>query len=92
MCTKTAVSIGVGEKFSVSAILPANTAAVTRIYSSSNSSVVKMTRTSWIGEFVGVKTGTAAVTVRLYNGKTAKCTVVVRAAPTGYGKNNRKAL
>lgn len=80
--SKTAVSIGVGEKFSVSAILPANTAAVTRIYSSSNSSVVKMTRTSWIGEFVGVKTGTAAVTVRLYNGKTAKCTVVVRAAPT----------
>ena len=79
---KTSVSIGVGEKFSVSSIIPSNSAAVTRTYSSSNSSIVRMTRTSWIGEFVGVKPGTATVTVKLYNGKTAKCTVVVRNAPS----------
>lgn len=85
--SKTAVSIGVGEKFSISSIIPANTAAVTRTYSSSNSSIVRMTRTSWIGEFVGVKAGTATVTVKLYNGKTAKCTVVVRNAPSRVSLN-----
>ena len=79
--SKTAVSIGVGEKFSISSMLPANTASDSRSYSSSDSSVVRMTKTSNVGEFVGVKTGTATVTVKLYNGKTAKCTVVVRSAP-----------
>ena len=80
--SKNAVTIGVGEKFSVNTILPANTAAVTRIYSSSNSSVARMTKTTWIGEFIGVKPGTANVTVRLYNGKTAKCIVNVKPAPS----------
>lgn len=80
--SKSAVTIGVGEKFSINAVLPANTAAVTRIYSSSNSSVARMTKTTWIGEFIGVKPGTANVTVRLYNGKTAKCIVNVKPAPS----------
>ncbi len=80
--TKTAVSIGVGEKFSVASVLPSGSAAADRWYSSSDSSIVKMTKTYWTGEFVGQKVGVANVTVKLYNGKTATCRVNVMAAPT----------
>ena len=80
--SKSAVSIGVGEKFSVSAILPAGSASAARWYSCSDSSVVKMTKTYWTGDFVGQKVGTSIVTVRLYNGRTATCRVNVMAAPS----------
>ncbi len=80
--TKTAITLGVGETYSLGSSIPANTAAATRTYSSSNASVVKMTKTNWTGEFKAMKVGTAKVTVKLYNGKTASCTVTVKAAPT----------
>lgn len=80
--TKSAVSIGVGEKFSISSVLPSGCAAAARWYSSSDSSVVKMTKTYWTGEFIGQKVGTAVVKVTLYNGKTASCRVNVMAAPS----------
>ena len=84
---KTAVTIGVGETYTVSAIIPANTAAATRTYSSNNSSVLQMTKTNWTGSFKGLKTGTATVTVKLQNGKTATCKVTVKKAPTSVGLN-----
>ena len=40
-----------------------------------------MTRTDWLGDFVGVKPGVAYVTVRTYNGKESTCKVTVKAAP-----------
>ena len=80
--TKTAITLGVGETYSLGSSIPANTAAATRTYSSSNGSVVKMTKTSWTGQFKAMKVGTAKVTVKLYNGKTASCTVTVKKAPT----------
>ena len=85
--SKTAMSMGVGETFTLSAILPANTAAAVRTYSSSNSSIVQMTRTDWVGTFKAMKVGTAKVTVKLYNGKTATCTVTVKEAPTSVKLN-----
>lgn len=80
--TKTSITLGVGETYSLGSSIPANTAAATRTYSSSNSSVVKMTKTNWTGEFKAMKVGTAKVTVKLYNGKTASCTVTVKNAPS----------
>ena len=82
---KTAVTIGIGETYTVSAIIPANTAAANRTYSSSNGSVVQMTKTNWTGSFKGLKVGTANVTVKLQNGKTATCKVTVKKAPTTVG-------
>ena len=84
---KSSVTIGIGESFTVSSIIPSNAAAATRTYSSSNSSVVQMTRTNWVGVFKGVKAGTATVTVKLQNGKTATCKVTVKKAPTSVGLN-----
>ena len=80
--SKGIVTIGVGEKFSVTSTIPNETACAKRTYRTSNSSIVKMTRTDWQGDFVGVKPGVAYVTVRSYNGKESTCKVTVRKAPT----------
>ena len=84
---QSAVSVGVGETYKLSAVLPANTASSVRTFRTSNSSVVKMTKTNWEGQFKAVKTGTAYVTVRLYNGKEASCKVTVKAAPSKVSLN-----
>ena len=79
--SKGVVTIGVGEKFTVGSAVPDGSAAAKRTYRTSNSSIVKMTRTDWQGDFVGVKPGVAYVTVRTYNGKESTCKVTVKAAP-----------
>ena len=80
--SKGVVTIGVGEKFTVGSAVPDGSAAAKRTYRTTNSSIVKMTRTDWQGDFVGVKPGTAYVTVRTYNGKESTCKVTVKAAPS----------
>ncbi len=80
--SKGTVTIGVGEKFTVGSAVPDGSAAAKRTYRTSNSSIVKMTRTDWQGDFVGVKPGTAYVTVKTYNGKESTCKVTVRSAPS----------
>lgn len=88
---KAAVSLGVGENFSLSSIIPSGSASAVRTFRTSNSSVVKMTRTNWTGGFCAVKKGTAYVTVRLYNGAEASCKVTVKDAPSGV-KVSRKII
>ncbi len=80
--TKGIVTIGVGEKFTLGSSVPDGTACSKRTYRTSNSSIVKMTRTDWQGDFVGVKPGVAYVTVRSYNGKESTCKVTVKKAPS----------
>ncbi len=80
--TKGIVTIGVGEKFTLGSSVPNGSACSKRTYRSSNSSIVKMTRTDWQGDFVGVKPGVAYVTVRSYNGKESTCKVTVKKAPS----------
>ena len=75
--SKTSMTIKVGQTASVSAILSPGASAATRTYSTNDPSVIKMTRTDWTGTFKGLKPGTAYVTVKTYNGKTACCKVTV---------------
>ena len=75
--SKGVVTIGVGEKFTVGSAVPNGSAAAKRTYRTSISSVVKMTKTSWTGQFKAMKKGTAYVTVRSYNGKEKSCKVNV---------------
>lgn len=75
--SKTSLTLKVGQKSSLSSTVPAGTAATYRVYSSGNSSIVKMTRTNWVGEFTAVKAGVTYVTVRTYNGKAASCKITV---------------
>ena len=80
--SKTTLSLGVGESFTLSAAVPDGSAAAVRTFRTSNSSIVKMTKTNWTGSFTAVKTGVAWVTVRLYNGKEASCKITVKNAPS----------
>ena len=79
---KGAVTLGVGETYKLSAVLPSNTASAKRTFRSSNNNIVKMTKTDWEGQFKAMKVGTVYVTVRTYNGKEASCKVTVKAAPS----------
>ena len=80
--TKGILTLGVGEKFSVTSGINDGAACAKRTYRTSNSQIVKMTRTDWQGDFVGVKPGVAYVTVRSYNGKESTCKVTVKKAPS----------
>lgn len=74
---KTQINLKVGQSATLTSTVPSGTAATDRVYSTSDSSIVKMTRTNWQGEFTALKAGTCYVTVRTYNGKEASCKVVV---------------
>ncbi len=79
---KSAVSLGLGENYSLSAVVPDGTASAARVFRTSNSKIVKMTGTYWTGKFTAVGIGTAYVTAKLYNGKEASCRINVKAAPS----------
>ncbi len=85
--TKGILTIGVGESYTVGSSVNDGAACAKRTYRTSNSSIVKMTRTDWNGVFVGVKPGVAYVTVRTYNGKESTCKVTVKAAPSKVSLN-----
>ena len=72
------ITLKKGEKASLSAVIPDGTGCASRTFRSSNSSIVKMTKTNWTGEFTAMSVGTAYVTVRTYNGKEASCRVDVK--------------
>ncbi len=80
--SKKTLTLGVGETYQLSAAIPSNASAAVRTFRTSNSSIVKMTKTNWQGQFKAIKPGTAWVTVRLYNGKEASCKITVKKAPT----------
>lgn len=80
--TKGILTLGVGEKFTIGSAIDSGAACCKRVYRSSNSSILKMNRTEWVGEFTAMKTGTAWITVRTYNGLESTCRVTVKPAPT----------
>lgn len=71
------LDLKVGQTATVTSIVPENTSSAKRTYYSSNSSIIKMTKTDWTGTFTALKKGKAYVTVRLYNGVQANCLVTV---------------
>ena len=85
--TKGILTIGVGEKYEIGSGVNSGAGCATRTYRTSNSSVVKMTRTDWVGNFYGVKPGVAYVTVKTYNGKESTCKVTVKNAPVSVKVN-----
>ena len=87
--TKTQITMGVGEKASLGSNINAGSCSTKRTYRTSNSSIVKMTKTNWVGEFTAVKPGTAWVTVRTHNGKEASCKITVKPAPTNVYMNKK---
>lgn len=76
-------TLGVGEKFEIKQNSPSDCYAKGFTWSSSNSSVATVTKGSANrAEVVAKKVGTANITIRTYNGKTATIKVSVKKAPT----------
>ena len=63
-----------GETLTLKATLPENTASGIMKWTSSNNAVVTVKD----GKLSAVKAGTATITVKTFNGKTASCRVTVR--------------
>ena len=81
----SAITIGIGENVRLTTTLPQNTASYAVTYTSSDDSVCSVSQSGSIG---GKKIGSAKITVRLFNGKTAVTTVWVKASPTSMTLDN----
>ena len=79
--SQTQISIGVGETRTISSTVSSGSASAERIYYSTNSDTAMINPTSWNCSFTGVSPGTAYITVKTYNGKTARCKVTVKDPP-----------
>lgn len=75
----TSVTLGVGEEFDFNSSVGKDEGAGVISYSSGNSGVVSVKSSGGLAK--GVKTGSATVTAKAYNGVTAKAKVTVKAAP-----------
>lgn len=82
--SKSSVKLGAGETYTLTESTPnAYANAANLVWSSSNPSVATVTK--GVGNRAEVKAnnvGTALITIKTYNGKTANCTVTVKNAPT----------
>ena len=76
---KTAVNVGVGQSVTLKSTLTPENAYTFCNWSSSDTSIAKV---SSQGVVTGEKVGTATITVKTSNGKTATCKVNVKSAPT----------
>ena len=76
---QSSLTLGKGESYGlISTVLPANAKNKTCTWSTSNSSVATVSNT---GKVTAKATGTAVITVKTVNGKTATCKVTVKPAP-----------
>lgn len=75
---KTRATLGVREKLTLKAAVSPSKAYTTLTWKSSTKAVATVSKQ---GVVIPKKPGTAVITVRTKNGKTAKCTVTVKAAP-----------
>lgn len=79
----SSLTLGKGEEFIISESTNAGSYAWKFNWSSSNTSVATVTKTTGNkAKIVAKGTGTANITVKTYNGKTATCKVTVKPAPS----------
>lgn len=78
------LTLGVGEKYGLIKTVSPSSANQTCTWSSSNSSIASVDSS---GKVTAKKSGTANITVKTSNGKTATCKVTVKFAPTSVKVN-----
>ena len=74
LLNKTSLSLDVGKTYTLTASIPSSTAAYYKTFTSSDTSVATVNSS---GVVTGKGAGRATITVKLNNGKSASCTVVV---------------
>ena len=82
---KTSLTLGVGETYDLNSSLPSGTASHSVVYTSNNTSVASVKAAG--GLVTAKKTGTATITATTFNGKTVKCTITVKNAPSKISLN-----
>lgn len=87
---KGKLTLGVGEKTSVDCNVNAGAAAFNITYTSSDPKTVEVDKKS--GVLTAHKAGKVVVTAKTANGKTAKCTVFVKKAPTSITLNKTSII
>lgn len=86
--SKTALCLGKGESFTVNATIESNSWSQTIDWKSSNSKAVAVTVISRNRVKITAKNvGTAVISAKTYNGKTATCKVTVKPAPVSVKLN-----
>lgn len=86
---KKTLTLGKGETYNLKAVFPKNTYSNSLTYTTSKSSVVKVSAS---GKVTAVNLGTATIKVRTYNGKTATCKITVKKAPSKISLNRTKLV
>ena len=76
---KTAINVGVGQKYTLTAELTPTDSATYCMWSSDDTEIAEVNSN---GVVTGKAAGTANITVKTTNGKTATCKVTVKKAPT----------
>ena len=79
---KQEITLGIGETMKLKSAFLENEFSNELTYGSSNSSIVKMLKTSGEGEFQALQAGSALITVKAYNGVTGTCKITVKTSPT----------
>ena len=85
---KTKLVLGVGEKFNLNSYLPSGCASYNTAYSTNNALVADVVKDN--GLVTAKAVGTAKVTVKTYNGKTAVCVINVKKAPKSISLNKKQ--
>ena len=85
---KTKLVLGVGEQFNLNSSLPSGCASYNTAYSTNNALVADVVKDN--GLVTAKAVGTAKITVKTYNGKTAVCVIDVKKAPKSISLNKKQ--
>ena len=84
---KTSITLGAGESYTLTKTVSPSNASTSYTWSSSNTSVATVNSS---GKITARNSGTATITVKTSNGKTATCKVTVKNAPSKISLNKTK--
>mgnify|MGYP002550434391 CR=1 FL=1 len=85
---KTKLVLGIGEQFNLNSYLPSGCASYNTAYSTNNALVADVVKDN--GLVTAKAVGTAKITVKTYNGKTAVCVINVKKAPKSISLNKKQ--
>ena len=87
---KKQITLGIGEKFDLNSSLPSGCGAYSIVYSTNNAKTADVKRAG--GLVTAKAVGTAKITVKTYNGKTAVCTFTVKPQAKSVTLNSKEIV
>ena len=87
---KKQITLGIGERFDLNSSLPSGCGAYSIVYSTNNAKTADVKRAG--GLVTAKAVGTAKITVKTYNGKTAVCTFTVKPQAKSVTLNSKEIV